>query len=775
MNADAKPARDVEEPKAKPAVNRTLGAFALGLVVAAAGALGVVLPSTAELEQTLGLEWLFNVRGSVRPPVDVVIVGIDGASARLLGLPENPRDWPRGLHASTVRFLSQAGAKLITFDLTFDAPSASAADDREFAAAIAQAGNVLLTDSVRRESIRLHSADGKPLGSVEIERPVPPMPALAEAALEHAPFLLPKGARVDAYWTFRGDAGDLPTLPVLATQLYATDAFERLVALLRELEPALPMDDVVRARATTGSEARRSVAATLRAAMLHPGLRGRLLERLRDGGRGIPPQQQLVIRSLLELYSSGDMSYLNYYGAARTIPTVPYHRVVEAERSLAAQRPSGAFADMFRGKAVFVGYAAASQGEQDLVRDDYRTVYSQTSGLDISGVEIAATAVANLLEGRPLQPLPALAQLAIVVVWGFVIGLVCRVLRPAQAAMVALGLAIAYAAVAYERFADATIWLPLVVPLGAQLPSALLAGLMLSYRETRRERELIKQAFGYFLPRSVVDQLARNLGPLTVNRVMYGACLATDVEKYTTLAESMNPDALGKLMNAYYAELFGPVERLGGVVDDIVGDAMVAIWAATSADANLRDNACQAALEIVAAVERFNQAVPERPVLPTRFGLHSGQMLVGSVGASRHYEYRAVGDIVNTASRIQGLNKVLGTRLLASAETVDGLQRFATRPLGSFLLVGKKSAIDIVEIVGFADTVDAERAELHALFAAAMGDYRAGRWREAADRFSAILRPDPDDGASRFYLSRCSQLLDNPPAGWTPTVRIDVK
>jgi adenylate cyclase len=94
------------------------------------------------------------------------------------------------------------------------------------------------------------------------------------------------------------------------------------------------------------------------------------------------------------------------------------------------------------------------------VRDDYRTVFSQPSGLDISGVEIAATGFANLLAGRPLTPPAPPVQLAIVAVWGLVVGVGCRLLRPTRAAALALVLAIAYGAAAYERFVDAAIWRP---------------------------------------------------------------------------------------------------------------------------------------------------------------------------------------------------------------------------------------------------------------------------------------------------------------------------
>jgi adenylate cyclase len=205
----------------------------------------------------------------------------------------------------------------------------------------------------------------------------------------------------------------------------------------------------------------------------------------------------------------------------------------------------------------------------------------------------------------------------------------------------------------------------------------------------------------------------------------------------------------------------------------------VAVWARTTSDVDVRRSACEATLEIARSLHRFNESADgERPPLLTRFGLHSGDMLFGNIGASEHYEYRAVGDIVNTASRIQGLNKVLGTRILASAETVQGLDEFVFRPLGSFLLAGKANAVSIVELVGRRVDMSgvAEPSEAFLGFAQALDLFAQRRWQEAAASFHRLLDVAPDDGPSRFYAEHCEGLGLHPPDGeWRPIVRIDSK
>jgi adenylate cyclase len=139
---------------------------------------------------------------------------------------------------------------------------------------------------------------------------------------------------------------------------------------------------------------------------------------------------------------------------------------------------------------------------------------------------------------------------------------------------------------------------------------------------------------------------------------VYGICLMTDAERYTALCERLEPERLHALMNRYYEALFEPVIRRGGIISNIVGDSMLALWTTELPDRRSREQACLAALEIADAAERFNLA-QDGIRLPTRIGLHCGELVLGPVGAADHYEYRAVGDIVNTASRVQGLNKGL--------------------------------------------------------------------------------------------------------------------
>jgi adenylate cyclase len=230
------------------------------------------------------------------------------------------------------------------------------------------------------------------------------------------------------------------------------------------------------------------------------------------------------------------------------------------------------------------------------------------------------------------------------------------------------------------------------------------------------------------------------------------------------------PTELAALVNDYYQAIFRVVQLHGGEISDTAGDSMVAAWASSRPDAGARLRAAQAALAILDAVDEFNRAHADSP-LPTRVGLESGEMLLGNIGAEQRYEYRAVGDIVNTASRIQGLNPLLGTRVLVSAATLVDVE-LPARDVGTFLLRGKRLPVRVFEPTGAGCRLDEQGL---AAFAAALAAFRRGDWQDAHDGFAALSRRFPGDGPSRYYEALSLTLGRNPPGTWAGVVQITTK
>jgi len=448
---------------------------------------------------------------------------------------------------------------------------------------------------------------------------------------------------------------------------------------------------------------------------------------------------------------------------------VPYHQVLDPHLSAAGEH---GIPD-FNGKAVFVGLSDLARVDQ---KDDFHTVYSQLSGLDLSGVEIAATAFANLLESMPVQPLRLGEHALFVFLWGAVLGMACRLLPTIPAAVAAGGLSGLYLLFAHQQFTNSGIWYPLAAPLFVQAPVAFLGAFTWNYRDAHRERGAIKKALGYYLPGRVADEIARNVRDIGAHgQIMHGTCLCTDAEQYTSLSEKMDPRELSALLRRYYEVVFEPVRRRGGIVSDVIGDSMMAIWTTTHPDAALRHEACLAALDIANSLNRLNESDHDL-LFPTRIGLHSGNMLLGNVGAMDHYEYRAVGDIVNTVTRIENLNKHLGTRILVSAEVLSGLDGFITRDVGRFLLRGKSKPVAVHELLGRMEESAQELTQLCRFFAEGLDAYRKQSWGEAIARFRECVRFCQTDGPSLFYLRLCEKYEENPPGeGWDGLIRLNEK
>ena len=228
-------------------------------------------------------------------------------------------------------------------------------------------------------------------------------------------------------------------------------------------------------------------------------------------------------------------------------------------------------------------------------------------------------------------------------------------------------------------------------------------------------------------------------------------------------------------MNRYFNAVFGPVRTRQGVVADVIGDSTLSIWASSRPEMRLREQACLAAIEILQAVDAFNRS-ETRAQLPTRIGLHCGEVLMGHVGALDHYEYRAVGGIVSTATRIEGLNKQVGTRLLVSQDMLDGLSGFVTREIGTFVLAGKTKPLVLHELVSREEDANADLQKLAVDFQHALAHFRAGRWVDASAAFQRVTSLGHGDPPSSFYLEICKQYEQSPPgATWDGVLHMQTK
>jgi len=186
-------------------------------------------------------------------------------------------------------------------------------------------------------------------------------------------------------------------------------------------------------------------------------------------------------------------------------------------------------------------------------------------------------------------------------------------------------------------------------------------------------------------------------------------------------------------------------------VVDVIGDDVLALWTGGDADRGMHLKACGAALELMSAVDRFNAASPTLR-LPTRIGISGGEVATTAIGAVNHFEFRPVGDTVVTSVRLQELNKLLGTRILAAEPVIRGLDTVLVRDLGVFQLRGKNLPTHVFEIMAEREKASAYVMQLCLEFALALDALRGGQREAAMERFRAIHDSYPQDGPTAFYL-----------------------
>ena len=745
-------------------------AILLGFLVGVFGLIASPFRFTLGIEENTGLGLLFKLRGARQPPSDVVVISIDRESSEHLDLPDNPDKWPRSLHARLTDALLREGARVVSFDVHFIEPK-NPRDDIFFARAMGRAGNVVLTEPLKEKEIPVAGGDGSAEASHNIVRVVPPIELLAQSAAATAPFTLPRiPFKVNRYFTFDPGAGDSPSMPVVMLQLFGMDAYGEFVRLLERASPdqagILPPD---RDAAITTLGVKGLIRKIRGIFEGDPALAGRMLKEL-DSAQTLAGggEKRRVIEALIRMYGGPGNRYINFYGPPGTVTTIPFYQALAIRDGMLGDKRVD-----LNGKAVFVGLSEVLLAER---KDSFYTVFSKANGTFIAGVEISATAFANLLADAPVKPIGLPAHILVLLGWGVLAGFLSRRLTIGAAAASVVGLCVLYVLAARYRFETRNEWLPVAVPLFFQAPAAFFGAVVWNYLDANKEKQNIKSAFEHYLPKDVVDQLSKDIAHIqTGGRVVYGICLFSDAAEYTTLSEIMNPHELGKFMNRYYETMFQPVKRHGGFISGVIGDSMLALWVSAGSEADFRDKACYAAVDIDKELKSYDESF-EGVKLKTRIGLHCGQILLGHIGAMDHYEYTPMGDIVNTASRIEGLNKFLGTTVLVSDEVFHRNDGYLARDCGKFRLKGKSTPVRVHELWCRMEDSDERQRDACAAFARGLAAFQQGAWDEAREIFQRLIEDLGEDGPSRFYLGLCESYQKNPPdPPWNGVVHMEKK
>lgn len=483
--------------------------------------------------------------------------------------------------------------------------------------------------------------------------------------------------------------------------------------------------------------------------------------------------------------------WIHYYGPAGSFPGYSYASVLQDR-----QGPEG----VFRDKIVIVG-ARLNAGLSDAGKDVFATPYLPVPIEDAEGnksrqltpgMEIQATLISSLLENRRIIQPGRGIELAGVALAAFVLAGAACLLPPVRGILlcVVLGGGIALVGILVQNSSGFNF--PWAIPALAQMPLIAALALGAHYRIEYSARWKLRRAFKSYMS----DEQARQIDEDDVSLEPGGkeievTVLFSDLAGFTSMSEGLPPQALAKALIAYFESATEGILDNNGTIIKYIGDAVLATWGAPLKTDRKAGRAIDAAIQMQVAarapvtLETDNGNIEQ--VLETRVGINHGLVLAGNLGSRRRFDYTVVGDSVNTAARLEGLNKMLGTSILVTRAVLDrceGSDRYLTRRMGSFVLKGKTQGIEVFEILGRCDdpagAVRERSADYLRIYQEGLVAFQGGDLWRAADCFGRSLKLHdllPEDPASRLFLDAIATAGAAPfdPATWRGEVALDSK
>lgn len=402
---------------------------------------------------------------------------------------------------------------------------------------------------------------------------------------------------------------------------------------------------------------------------------------LYKGRMGLGQSAASLVEPSLPLPDS--RSFINFYGPKNHFAYIPYWQVIE--ESTETLKP------LFQDKLVFVGlYSAVEFAEK--AKDSFVTPYA---GGTTAGVEIHATVAANVLNGNWLKRIPPGHESTILKIFVYVASMSVLSFRPVAGFLVLILFSTGWLSISYALFLRG-IFLPGLTAICAVFPLVLLFNSIYYYVFVSRKFKRIKDVFSRYLSTEMVQEIALSDTPVKPggSRVT-GTAMFTDIAGFTSMIENQDPAFAVTQLNKYFTELAAIVHRYDGSLLRFLGDGMFIIWGAPIKQPDHASRALNAAMEISEKIQQLREE-NKSFAFKTRIGIHSGEMLAGNIGTEKRFDYTAVGDTINTTARLESLNKLFGTTIILSEETLRAAGTGNEYiPLGSVSVYGRKRPIKI--------------------------------------------------------------------------------
>jgi adenylate cyclase len=686
--------------------------FAVSAFIGLIGAYLVSLTSLGKSFELNALDIQFRIAQNTRTPdSNIVIVTIDQNSLQYFKKnSQTSWPWPRDFYALTTGYLAKSGAKAIIYDFQFSEPdqdrvnSSGAENDQSFADAMRSAGNVYLATILAKQE--------------EEDQPGDSLVRFSSI-----------------------------TSKVNQTQRYV---FNKSYSPLIQFQEAAKSIGVVNFTQDDDGVCRRLA--------LQYSYQGKNLFALSYNiykdlfGDQHPIDEKIKSPYLVYWYGKGGPDgVFKYYSIHAVIVSA-----LKEQIGTVPDIPLQAFKD----KIVFIGSNAPSLFDLKNTPFTYLEPYP--------GVEIHATAMSNFLNQDFIEEISPWWIFTITVLITIFISFLSNYHENIVVSTFGLiATMFVFLLISSQLFVRELVSVHVVFPLFSMMLTYIIS-IGWNFATEGRNKRQIQKIFGQFVNPYVVKQLSSDPEKVELaGEEVEASIMFSDIEGFTTISESKKPKELVEFLNNYFSTANDIFFKHDGTIDKFIGDAVMVQFGIPLKNPNHRLLATRAAYEfsqVVKAMTRDARAKGE-PIFSTRIGINTGNMVVGYIGGRSKKEYTVIGDTVNLASRLEGVNKFYGTSLMISETTANDQVRdeFLLREMDIMRVKGKKLPIKIYEVICKKEEITEQLLKMVQTFESGLTLYREQQWNDAISMFRTVLNSKPDDYASEMYIERCEECRKNPP------------
>ncbi len=387
----------------------------------------------------------------------------------------------------------------------------------------------------------------------------------------------------------------------------------------------------------------------------------------------------------------------------------------------------------------------------------------------------------TILSGLFLDDLPWWYSAVLALILTFIVTLAIRRLNPMPSILVGIAFLVLLLASGVGFFLITGIYLNLLTPV-LSVFFTIIALTFFKFLILEKEKSFLRNAFSHYLSTDVINELISDPDKLNLGGEKKNlTAIFTDVRGFSTISEDLDPTDLVKLLNSYLTEMSNIILDLRGTIDKYEGDAIISFFGAPVEYSDHAKNACLAAVRMKKMEKSLNEHFLNEKISPTplltRMGINTGEMVVGNMGTSRKMDYTIMGNSVNLAARLEGVNKQYGTWILISEDTYsEGGAGFTVRKLDRVRVVGIQKPVRLYELIDEKSSTESNVKEALEVFHNGLELFEQKKWDDAQNSFKEVLKIILDDGPSGVYLKRCRDYKRKPPAEtWDGVFNLAVK